>query len=512
MVPKSATFAWVPAAGAVLAIAGSGAPAAERVLVPNAEHGAPVWRHTTRRPPGRWVGRAFDDGAWPEGRGGFGTPETPGTRIGTTWSTPEIWLRAVFELEAPGPFRSAALRIRHDEDVEVYLNGGRIFRATGYLVRVRSYDVTPEVRGLLEPGRNVLAVHCRQTAGGQYIDAGLVLDPAEEPMRRVDVRSLRAMRWTPERAWRWYRGIGSIRGFNYVPRTAVNTTEMWQSLDEETIDEEFGWAAACGLNSARVFVQYLVYEAEPRALLDRMERFLALAARHGISVTFVLFDDCWRSEPALGPQQPVDGEPRNAEEEPGALAGPRALCAGCRGTLRARRARHLLGSVQRAEEGEPPAGRGGLRVGPRRESGAAAHDVLGGVGSPGHRVLPRLRSPLGGEARRACGRAPRHRDGVHRAHARVHLRGRDARLRPARDRLVHVGARQGEDPDALPVGVEAGSARAGALVSRSAPSRRPTVPARGDRVHPAVSGGVPATPMKARRAAAAHRRPRRARG
>ncbi len=151
------------------------------------------------------------------------------------------------------------------------------------------------------------------------------------PVQRTDaaiLQQLRKSRWAPDKVWKWYKDIGPIRGFNYVPRTAVNTTEMWQeeTFDPRTIDEELGWAERCGLNSARVFVQYIVYEADPHGLIRHMERFLEIAEKHHVSAMFILFDDCFIPEPKLGKQpDPVPGvhnsqwtaSPGNRRKQPG---------------------------------------------------------------------------------------------------------------------------------------------------------------------------------------------------
>jgi len=119
---------------------------------------------------------------------------------------------------------------------------------------------------------------------------------------------LHTLRWSGEKAMGWAQRLAGARGCNYVPRDCCNTTQMWQDLDEKIIDEELGWAAAIGLNSVRVFVQYLVYEAYPAKLLDALSAFLDIADRHGISVMFVLLDDCWGPEPTLGEQPtPIPG-------------------------------------------------------------------------------------------------------------------------------------------------------------------------------------------------------------
>ena len=118
--------------------------------------------------------------------------------------------------------------------------------------------------------------------------------------------------WSKEKAWQWYWKVSPIRGCNYLPRTAVNMTEMWQTdtFDPKTIDEELGWATKAGYNSVRIYLQYLVWKDDPQGLKKRLNKFLTIADKHGISSMVILFCDCAFAgrEPYLGKQdEPVPG-------------------------------------------------------------------------------------------------------------------------------------------------------------------------------------------------------------
>jgi len=66
------------------------------------------------------------------------------------------------------------LRVHHDEDAEIFLNGVRIAALEGYTTGYRLEPMDREAISLLRGGPNLLAVHVAQTNGGQFIDVGIV--------------------------------------------------------------------------------------------------------------------------------------------------------------------------------------------------------------------------------------------------------------------------------------------------------------------------------------------------
>jgi len=113
-----------------------------------------------------------------------------------------------------------------------------------------------------------------------------------------------ARRWTKKQAWNWYSTHGWKQGANYVPRTATNQVEMWREAtwNESVIRQELEWAAELNFNAVRVFLHHLLWEFEGIGFLDRVDRFLQIAASSGISSMIVLFDGCWDPFPHYGPQ------------------------------------------------------------------------------------------------------------------------------------------------------------------------------------------------------------------
>jgi len=144
-----------------------------KTIVPTSQQQPQSWRYTTSEPSDGWEQADYDDSDWQTGQGGFGTKGTPGTIVRTEWKTPDIWVRRTFELENTKPSRPH-LSIHHDEDAEVYINGQLVAELEGYTTSYIRTTLDEKVQNSLKDGINCIAIHCRQTTGGQYIDAGLV--------------------------------------------------------------------------------------------------------------------------------------------------------------------------------------------------------------------------------------------------------------------------------------------------------------------------------------------------
>jgi hypothetical protein len=144
----------------------------ERVLAADSREQGQTWSYTFAKPGDDWFKPGFKDSEWSNGPGGFGTRGTPGAVVRTKWNSQDVWLRRSFRLEEVPSL--LALDLHHDDEVEVYLNGTRVYAADGFLVKYVRVPLGPEAAKALRKGDNLLAVHCHQTTGGQYIDVGLV--------------------------------------------------------------------------------------------------------------------------------------------------------------------------------------------------------------------------------------------------------------------------------------------------------------------------------------------------
>ncbi|RYX81541.1 glycoside hydrolase family 2 [bacterium] len=155
-------------------------------IVATSEKESQTWKYTFTQPTGAWTSIGFDDSAWQTGPGGFGTANTPGIgKLGTVWDGSDIWMRRTFNPGnlTPAELQKLVIRDYHDEDIEVYINGVLAYKQDGYVSGYESKPLTPEGLTAIVPGGiNTMAVHCKQTRGGQYIDVGISLrQPPKAP-------------------------------------------------------------------------------------------------------------------------------------------------------------------------------------------------------------------------------------------------------------------------------------------------------------------------------------------
>lgn len=168
------------------AIANTGLPVVLTTVVPTSQNSGLSWQYTTSAPPSNWYSSGFDASAWNSGEAGFGAGNPPGTTglVRTAWNTSDIWLRRTFN---PGALTSQQISnlvflTYHDEDVEIYVNGVLAGNASGYTTGYALLPMNAAGEAAIIPNAgNVIAVHCHQTGGGQYVDVGIVVHSNSVP-------------------------------------------------------------------------------------------------------------------------------------------------------------------------------------------------------------------------------------------------------------------------------------------------------------------------------------------
>lgn len=140
----------------------------ETVLPASDERGYTV-QYTEQEPGSGWEQAAFDAGGWRTGAAPFSDDPK---QAKTPWRSADLWVRRNFELKEV-PAEPLALRMNHDDNVKVYLNGALVYEKTGWVDRLEYMDLDGALRTHLKKGKNVLAVHVRNTAGGRHLDIGI---------------------------------------------------------------------------------------------------------------------------------------------------------------------------------------------------------------------------------------------------------------------------------------------------------------------------------------------------
>jgi Domain of unknown function (DUF1793). len=139
----------------------------KEVLATGGETGYSV-KISTELPKGNWYQRDFDDSGWVSKPAPFGNDY----RSKTEWLTDDIWYRRKFDLEGLD-FNKLFLKLYYDDNIEVYLNGQEIFRATCCASQYRYVEMEDAFLKLLKKKDNLLAVHVKNTGGEQFVDVGL---------------------------------------------------------------------------------------------------------------------------------------------------------------------------------------------------------------------------------------------------------------------------------------------------------------------------------------------------
>ncbi len=124
-----------------------------------------------RPPVTTWYRPDFDDSEWQEASFPMGSPNYSLPYV-TRWIGEYNcqWIRREFTLDSYTSLIPHYLRIFHDDDYKVYVNGSLVHSSDGWTTDT---PIEKNISRYLKPGRNVIAAQVQQNTGGAYFDCGI---------------------------------------------------------------------------------------------------------------------------------------------------------------------------------------------------------------------------------------------------------------------------------------------------------------------------------------------------
>ncbi|TWR31163.1 DUF4965 domain-containing protein [Mucilaginibacter pallidiroseus] len=152
-------------------------PVSYKTILADADEKTYTAKYIEADPGKNWAETAFDDSKWKTGAAPFGNDPAYNK---TMWKSRDIWVRRTFTYTKTD-VNKLVLKLHHDDQAEVYLNGEKIDESEGANGDLQIIQLKNSIKDKLRDGENVLAMHCVNTGGGAWIDAGLAeeVKPAE---------------------------------------------------------------------------------------------------------------------------------------------------------------------------------------------------------------------------------------------------------------------------------------------------------------------------------------------
>lgn len=122
----------------------------------------------------KWAEIKYNDQNWLRGKAGFGSSVVKGSTtrdVKTEWKSGSIWLRKSFIINKRDA-GNLTLRVHHDGDTKIFLNGRSIYEGQGRNYKPVNLD-KKLTAALIKDGENILAVESNSSSRSNFLDVSL---------------------------------------------------------------------------------------------------------------------------------------------------------------------------------------------------------------------------------------------------------------------------------------------------------------------------------------------------